>query len=191
MNERVRRIMRNEKRRWRQGLSQEEVKRNSRIVVGHLLRLDPLVEASVVMGYLAIENEIDVWPFLEWCLRQGKTVALPRIDAAANRIEAARFTGWEGLRKGKFGLMEPEGEPLAPEFIDAVLVPGVVFDMRGYRLGYGKGYYDRFLPQLKGQALAVGVAHSHQVVDEIPRCSHDYRLDYLVTEKGVTRFREG
>jgi len=184
-------MIRDEKRRWRHGLSREEVERNSRLITEYLSRLDPLLEASVVMGYVAINNEVDVWPFLEHCLGQGKTVVLPRIEVATDCLVAVRFTGRENLIKGKFGITEPQGEALPPELIDAVLVPGVAFDRRGYRLGYGKGYYDRFLPKLRRGALTIGIAHSHQVVDEIPHSFHDYRLDYLVTEKGLFRFVTG
>ncbi len=66
-----------------------------------------------------------------------------------------------------------------------MLVPGVAFDAGFYRLGYGGGYYDRFLPRLRREALAVGVAFSLQVVDKLPRHAHDFRLDALVTERGM------
>ncbi|NSW82346.1 MAG: 5-formyltetrahydrofolate cyclo-ligase [Syntrophothermus sp.] len=191
MAENRRQSIRGEKRRLREGLSTTEVERNSRAVVEHLSHMTPLLKASVIMGYIAIDNEIDVWPFLEQCLSQGKVVVLPRIETVTNRLVAVRFIGEEGLRKGRFGLMEPEGDSFPPELIDAVIVPGLAFDMRGYRLGYGKGYYDRFLPELRPGTLTIGVAHSLQVADEIPYYPHDHRLAYLVTERGVIPCENG
>src|SRR5690606_25232452 len=98
----------------------------------------------------------------------------------------------EELSPGTFGVMEPpEKEEIVLKDIDVVVVPGVAFDRNGYRIGYGAGYYDNFLPKLKSDAKNIAVAFEMQLRDLIPVESHDVKMDMIITEQGIYTFSPG
>jgi 5-formyltetrahydrofolate cyclo-ligase len=120
---------------------------------------------------------------LEAGLKLGKSLSLPRVEG--HRITFREFASEKQLISGSFGIPEPppdckESRP------DLVIVPGVAFDRRGYRLGYGRAFYDRYLSE--NPTFSVGAAYSLQVVERIPRRRHDRRVDALATEIGLITF---
>jgi 5-formyltetrahydrofolate cyclo-ligase len=110
----------------------------------------------------------------------GKTVALPRVEGES--ISFYQHSDNDHLVKGRFGIMEPLPQ-VGIKGIDLLVVPGIAFDRRGYRLGYGKGYYDKFLS--KNPTISIGLAYSIQIVQIIPHGSHDRRMDLIATENGI------
>ena len=140
---------------------------------------------KVLAGYMPMRTEIDPLPAM--AAHQGP-VGVPVILAKASPL---RFREWSPgcqLIEGAFKAMIPtEGAWLEPQ---VMIVPLLAFDARGYRLGYGGGFYDRTLAGLRarGPVLAVGFAFAAQEVDEVPTDEFDQRLDAVVTEKGVTVF---
>ncbi|MGE5379690.1 MAG: 5-formyltetrahydrofolate cyclo-ligase [Methylocystaceae bacterium] len=169
----------------RQALTTQEIKEKSERIANHFEQVPALTSARTVMGYAPFRNEVDIFPWLIKKYEQGVTILLPRTVAATGDLEAVPFVPGQQMLKNKLGVSEPLGSEVEPRLIEAVIVPGVVFDRRGYRLGYGKGFYDRFLPRLRKGAFACGVAFELQMVDEVPHEEHDYRLSCLVTEQGV------
>ena len=135
--------------------------------------------ARAICAYAALPGECDVldpWPL-------GKQVALPRVSGG--ELSAHWVGGPDDLVCGSFGIWEPAPStfPTSGEF-DVILVPGLAFDVRGGRLGRGKGHYDRFLAATKG--LRVGVCFDDQIVESVPCESHDIAMDFLVTAGGWT-----
>ncbi len=124
-------------------------------------------------------------------LSQGKAVALPRTIIAKRQLECFQISSLDDLVTGAYSIMEPDPERcprVDPSELDMVIVPGSVFDRRGGRLGYGGGYYDRFLSKDAPQALRIALAFSFQVQDNnIPLQPHDELMDYIVTEKEIIR----
>ncbi len=137
------------------------------------------LQAKTVMIYLSCKSEVDTSPLLEACKKAGKCVCAPVV--LDDKTMIARQIDEKGLRPGRFGIPEPLGE--IPDKIDLVFVPGVVFSKDGYRIGYGKGYYDRFLKTTN--AVAFGLAFSFQVVDALPFEAHDIPLNAIITEEGI------
>jgi len=163
-----------------------EVACKSELICATLRHIPELQRARTVMAYAAIKQEADINEYWLSLLNENKTVVLPRVKG--KDMEAVRFDGWERTIPGPFGIREPEGEPFPPKLIEAVLVPGVVFDRRGYRLGYGKGYYDRFLSALPPDTFFCGIAFELQLVDEVYPTERDVRMHALVTESRIIRF---
>lgn len=163
-----------------------EVAGKSELICRTLRQVPELQRARVIMAYAAMKQEADINEYWLSLLDEDKTVVLPRVNG--KDLEAVRFDGWERTKPGPFGIREPEGEPFSPELIEAVLVPGVVFDRRGYRLGYGKGYYDRFLSALPPAAFFCGIAFELQLVDEVYPTDRDVRMHALVTESRIIRY---
>ena len=140
-----------------------------------------------VLLYAPTEEEIDVMPIALDALAKGKRVAFPRCNAEDRTMKFLVVSSPRELESGYSGIMEPpESAPaLGPEdFASSVcFVPALVYDTSGYRLGYGKGFYDRFLYSFGGNA--VGVVYSDFITDGVPRGRFDVQIKILLTEKGV------
>ena len=161
-------------------LSHLEVDTLSQQVCRRLEELQPLQQAKVIMGFSSIRNEVNLGPLLQKLQRQGRTILLPRVEG--NIMQAVEFRPGEDMGRGSFGIREPLGEPFAVDKIDVVIVPGLVFDANGYRLGYGKGYYDRFLPRLNEQCFKCGICYEFQVVENIYPHPGDVPVHWIVTD---------
>ncbi|MFM1655707.1 5-formyltetrahydrofolate cyclo-ligase [Brevibacillus sp. B_LB10_24] len=175
----------------RASLSAEEREQRAQQMTCHLLAYQPLAECRSLLGFYPFRDEIDIRPFLAEARKRGQEVYLPLTIPANRRLIPYLFTGESTLRTGVYGIAEPDpsrSSPADPDAIEAVIVPGVVFDRKGGRIGYGGGYYDRFLAGLDRRPLLIGVGFMLQVTGEVPREAHDQPLDCLVTEEGVFDF---
>ena len=139
-------------------------------------------KAQSVLFYAPLPEELDLWPLLMDALAAGKTVSLPRFDAEQKSYAACHIKdASRDTRVGQFGIREPVD--LCPRIslnrLDLILVPGIAFDLKGHRLGRGKGYYDRLLAEAGGPTC--GVAFDEQIVSQIPTEPHDVRLNCILT----------
>lgn len=141
---------------------------------------------QVVAGYAAIGDEIDPLPLLETFALEQARIALPCVVAKDQPLIFRSWTLDQLLEPGAFGTREPAANH--PEMVPSlVLVPLVGFDLKGRRLGYGGGFYDRTLEALKAQGplTVVGLAYEAQRLNNVPAERHDVRLDWVVTEQGA------
>jgi len=173
--------IRKEMKERRQQLSPAQVEQLSRQVRQRVEELYPVQEASNIMAYASIGNEVNLLPLLEKWRQEGRTILLPRVESGG-RMEAVIWTGWDRIKSGPFGIREPLGEPFDPASIDVVLTPGLVFDYKGYRLGYGKGYYDRFLTRLSPSAFFCGIGYEFQVIENVHPHPGDIPMHWIVTD---------
>ncbi len=162
----------------RSGLEIQEV---SKRVVNHLTVWQPLQNAEHVLVYLAFGSEIDLAPLTEL----SKTFYVTRTWETDRNLSIHRLA--EGLEAHPYGYLQPAAtsSTIDPQEVDVALVPGLCFDQRGTRLGYGRGYYDRLLPKLREDVPLVGVAVNALVVSELPKDSFDVPMTHLVSEIGV------
>ncbi len=144
---------------------------------------------GVVSGYLAMGDEMDVMPALLALSDNGWRAALPVVAAKAQPLTFRRWAPGEALEDGVFGTRHPAAA--ADEVRPALLlVPFLAFDRAGYRLGWGGGFYDRTLAQLRADGrpvVAAGVGYAGQEVDAVPRASYDAALDWVVTEDDIIK----
>jgi 5-formyltetrahydrofolate cyclo-ligase len=139
-------------------------------------------KAQSVLFYAPLPGELDLWPLLMDALAAGKTVSLPRFEAEQKGYVACHIRDTAGdLSEGQYGIREPgeSCERISLNRLDLILVPGIAFDLNGYRLGRGKGYYDRLLAEAGGPTC--GVAFDEQIVSQIPTEPHDVRLNCILT----------
>ena len=146
--------------------------------------------ASCVMLYVSIPTEVDTAPLALRAWQTGKTVVVPKVSWDQRRmlpIEISSLT--TGMTSTGPGIREPiAGNPMPVNTIDLVIVPGLGFTNRGYRIGRGMGFYDRFLAQPEFLGISCGLAFGEQVVDDLPILDHDVPLGMLATDQGLRRF---
>ena len=157
-----------------------------------LLKQQPLWQtASSVLFFAPLPDEVDVWPLLEETLADGKIAALPRFDSGSNDYLACRVQNPQNdIGPGQFGIREPVAScaEIQLKRLGLILVPGVAFDLHGRRLGRGRGYYDRLLPETHG--IKCGVAFDEQMVDAVPAGRLDVRMDFILTPMRCVRAEE-
>lgn len=171
----------------RNAMPQEEIDIKSRAIQKRVAGLAVVRSASILMVYLSFGSEVLTDGLIRWCWGEGKRVVVPVCRPEKRELAACRIDGFDELEVGHYGIRTPkEGllRPVEGEKIDVILVPALAFDRRGYRIGYGGGYYDRFLPRVP-RAVKIGVAFASQIVAEIPVDGHDLPVDVIVTESEV------
>ena len=168
-------------------LEPAQAARNSRAIEVMLAGSGLVREVNAVLAYVsAKDNEVDTHGIIRGLLAGGKTVHVPVMDMERKVMQWSRLLSMDELEPGRFGLLEPAAQYrriTACPTADVCLVPGVAFTCTGWRIGYGGGYFDRFLDGFSG--IPVGLAHEIQVVDRIPTDTHDRPVDHLITESGV------
>lgn len=146
--------------------------------------LPSFAAARTVLLTLPFGSEWNTLPLAALALREGKRVVMPRVDRAARMLRLHAIGDPQSdVVAGYLDIPEPRDSlpAVGPETIDWVLVPGVAFDARGRRLGYGGGFYDRLLPLIPASAARIAGAYDLQIVDEVPAGAHDRRVDCIVS----------
>ena len=155
-------------------------------LAAHRFPILPTAKSKIVSGFFPYKSEIDARPLLGKLAGEGWTTCLPIVIALGKPLIFRRWLPGEPTVPGIWDIPRPADDaPLAEP--DVLLVPLMAFDRLGYRLGYGGGFYDRTLEQLRARktVIAIGIAYSAQEVEAVPRGAHDQPLDYVMTEKAV------
>ncbi|MGA2791770.1 MAG: 5-formyltetrahydrofolate cyclo-ligase [Candidatus Bathyarchaeia archaeon] len=157
-------------------------------ITARLLELPKVKEARTISTYLDIGSEVRTRGLVGWALENGKRLIVPVVDQANQRLIFSEFKAPEELERGAHGIPEPKSEfrrPVALEQADVILVPGVAWDQRGFRIGYGAGYYDRSINALRTHIATIGLAYDFQFISNVPRSRYDQRVDRIVTESRI------
>lgn len=137
-----------------------------------------------VLLYASYNDEVDTWRIFDYCLENSIKTAFPKVEINRKELKLYWINKKEDLAPGYKGILEPQrGHPAKIEDIALLLVPGVVFDERCFRVGYGGGFYDRLLLSKRG--LSVGLAFEEQVVEFIPNEIHDIKVDLIITDERI------
>jgi 5-formyltetrahydrofolate cyclo-ligase len=177
----AKRLLRSRCRQTRDDLGEAHRQQASRRICEHILAWSTFQSAGIVLTYLPMRGEVDLRPLFE----QAPQVqwGIPRVvDLPESHLLFHAYRP-DRLVRHRYGMLEPDpSAPLvAPEEADLILVPGLAFDWRGFRLGYGGGYYDRLLGKLTRPAT-LGICYQALLLDEIPHGAHDVAVTHLVTE---------
>ncbi len=149
-----------------------------------LVAMPEFIAASTVGLYSPIHNEVFTEEIFRAARAGGRQVVYPRVSGGS--LEFVAVEDRTQLKRGAFGVLEPSGsEAVMSQALDLLVVPGVAFDLVGYRLGYGKGFYDRVLHGEKRPGLLVGLCFELQLVAELPFEAHDVKMDRIVTEDRI------
>ena len=172
----------------RDSISPEEKSALDAKIINASINMVSFRHADIILLYAPIKSEIDVMPIFELALSRGKRVAFPRCNIEERTMKFHFVSSSDDLESGAYGIREPkENLPVYdPETSTGgaiCFVPGLAFDVYGYRLGYGKGYYDKFMDVFKGSTI--GVAYTSQILPSLPKGRFDKHCDALITEKGI------
>jgi len=159
------------------------------LIAENFLNGVPLPAAATVSAYVAIGDELDPAPLVDALRSRGHSIALPRVAGKSKPLAFHLYAPGAKLVPGVFGLSQPA--PDWPQVVpDVLVVPLLAFDDEGNQLGYGAGFYDRTLSNLRAhhKVLAVGYAFAGQEAPEVPHHDGDEKLDWVVTEDGARKF---
>lgn len=140
-------------------------------------------EAKVVFIFVSFRSEVDTHRIIRKALEDGKVVGVPKVLSKAEGMKAFRIESMEDLAEGYFGVLEPkEGCPEIPAAdIDLIVMPGAAFDREGGRIGYGGGFYDKYISEAGRGIRKVALAYRMQILDKVPMEENDMRVDAIIT----------
>ena len=169
--------------------SQEFISKNSSIITNKLLQMDCIKKAKTIMLYLDFNNEVKTDDLINKLISLKKIVASPITLKEEKKLIPTQITDLKnGVKIGAYNIREPKPDLsriIDISDLDVVIVPGVAYDNNCYRLGYGGGFYDRFLENLKPDSKTIGIAFDLQIFDEVPKEPHDAQLDFIITESKI------
>jgi 5-formyltetrahydrofolate cyclo-ligase len=169
----------------RAALPEEERRMKGSQICARILKLSAFIQADSIFGYIPVRGEVDVTELLQEALRAGKTLALPRCLDRQGHMAFFKIRSFKDLVPGAFHIPEPrEGLEEVKPSSGLMLVPGVGFDREAGRLGYGGGYYDRFIGKAAGMQY-IAPAYEFQIVDALPMEAHDAHVDLVITENQI------
>ena len=164
----------------RSALPRESRAARSADIAKRVLELDALRSPKCVAAFAAIRSEADPSAIVASLRERGIDTAFPRIDEEGGL--QLHVCGPESLESGTWDIPEPRADARLADGVDVILVPGLAFDPRGHRVGYGKGYYDRLLARFP-DAFSIAIGFDFQLVSETPNMPHDVAVRCIVTDK--------
>jgi 5-formyltetrahydrofolate cyclo-ligase len=164
-----------------------EISKKSKKIRDLLFELNEFRKAHCILFYVSYDHEVHTHDMIKEALSLKKSVVVPVSNTVKKTLLLSNLTCFDDLLPGAYGILEPKGksiEEVSIDCVDLVIVPGVAFDVRGNRLGHGKGYYDSLLRNAAAVEL-VALAFEFQIVEKIPVEPHDVPVDIIVTEKRI------
>jgi 5-formyltetrahydrofolate cyclo-ligase len=178
----------------RKKLTPEYILKKSKIIADNLLKLDIYQQSTNIMLYVATKLEVQTQEIIKSAQQDKKNIFVPLIIRGSRNLFPSLVKDFEKeLIRGDLGIFQPSKEfyrICPPDILDLVIVPGIAFNVQGYRLGRGGGYYDRFLSQLEPRTTSVALAFEMQILEEIPVEEKDIPVDYIITEKRVIKIKK-
>ncbi len=176
--------IRNKIRQERESLTKQFVEKNSRIIHDMLFSLKEYKDAKTIMVYLSFNNEVETLPIIENALKHKKNICGPKIIKENKTIIPMEIKSIEDIDFSTKIPQPKDGKPYSIEKIDLAIIPGIVFDIYENRIGFGAGYYDKFLKNFK--KLKIAIAYDFQITEEkLPTLPYDIPMDMIITEKRI------
>lgn len=179
--------------RKRKALGDIERNEKSLSIARRLFELDAFKESEAVFCFLSLSHEVQTTAIFSEAFRLGKEVFVPLVNAREDRLQVARIPSLDiEFVAGKHGIREPAPkvrEIVSPSCVDLVIAPGLVFDVRGNRIGYGGGYYDKLLKEMSRDVIRIGIGYDFQILDSAPHSDLDEPVQFVVTETKTLRCR--
>lgn len=186
----IKKGLRAESKAYRFGLRFTDKVKKDEAIFNQIIGLPEYQKAKMILTFISTPIEIATFRLVEDALQKGKMVVAPRCQSEQIAMDFYRITGMADLEPASFSVLEPKTDccEKITAFPDSIcIVPGLLFDQEGFRLGYGKGYYDRFLSGYHG--VTVGICYDACMREILPRGRFDRSVDILVTETDTVRMK--
>ncbi len=176
-------VLRKEYKSLRNNMSLHERRTADINIFKNAVNLEEIKQAEEILTYVSSDIEIDTYLLADYCFNAHKKLYAPKCLPNSNDMIFYRINSFSDLEKGAFGIYEPKEycKEIDKLMRPVCIVPGLAFDKRGYRLGFGKGFYDKFLSGFKG--IKIGLCYDNCITSCLPNDVHDIAVDFLVTEK--------
>lgn len=183
MNKEEKKVLRNKILEIRDSLNNNEKELIDNKIFNELINTDLYKRSINIFIYISFSNEINTRNIIEKAFKDKKNVFIPKVYKYDKLMKAIKLNSIDELKKNSMGILEPidDSNYIEKENIDLIVVPGVVFDKECNRIGYGGGYYDRYLKDIKSKKNKIALAYDLQIVDKIESEVHDIKVDYIIT----------
>jgi len=167
----------------RSELSDCERQERDNIIYEKLISSEAYLKAKVIFIYISYGDEVNTHSIVKHALSIGKRICVPKVISKETGMKSIEIKSLDELNAGAYGILEPhsEGIVVKPDEIDMIILPGLAFDKKGGRLGYGGGFYDRYLTQVKGNTVKAALAYNFQIIEKVPTEEFDVPIDYIIT----------
>lgn len=180
-----RELIRTKIKQLRHSQSAENIKNNSLKIHEKLFSTEQLSHSKCIAFYSSLDKEVSTSTMINKALDLGKIVCLPKINSKEKNMMFHNILSTTSLEKNNFGILEPTNDEICTN-IDFIIVPGIVFDQSGNRIGFGYGYYDNFLNSTNIK-YKIALAFDFQIVDKIDKLEHDIPMDMIITENRIIK----
>jgi 5-formyltetrahydrofolate cyclo-ligase len=173
----------------RNALSASEVLEKSTRIKKRIFEMELFKNAQNILFYVSYGNEVYTHNMIKESFMLGKRVVVPKSISDDNSLTLSILNNWNNLELGEYNILEPRKDSIEEidiGSIDLIIVPGVVFDKEGNRIGHGKGYYDRLLKDYQ-DIPTIGLAFGFQIVEYIISEKHDKKIDIIITEDRIIK----
>jgi len=140
--------------------------------------------AKLIFIFVSFRSEVDTLSIIKKAIEDGKTICVPKVISKEEGMKVFKISGLDDLESGYYEILEPlkKCEEISIKDIDLVVMPGAAFDLEGGRIGYGGGFYDRFLLKIDDNVKKLALAYKFQVLDSVPMDENDIRADMIITD---------
>ncbi|MCD2348800.1 5-formyltetrahydrofolate cyclo-ligase [Clostridium guangxiense] len=167
----------------RNNMDEHEKQIRDNKVFSNIINSNEYKSSTNIFLFVSYNSEVDTHKIIRHSLKEGKRIFVPKVISRKDGMETIEIKGFSDLEKSKHGILEPCSDKYAnPEVVDVVFAPGLAFDKNGGRLGYGAGFYDRYLKLLKKSTAKIGLCYSFQVVENVPMEEYDVRMNGIITD---------
>lgn len=166
----------------RMSLKKDIVKKKSLNITNKIIKSHILDDKKNIFIYIDFKNEVKTKYLIEYLLMKNKNIYVPITIKKTRELKVCKLEDIKDLEISTYGIKEPKKDKqiiVDKNILDVIIVPGVAFDKEYYRMGYGGGYYDKFLVSLENTPLKIGIAFKEQIHEQIPKEEHDIKMDYL------------
>lgn len=177
----------------RSHLTIDEINIRSKTISNSLYETEYYKNAETIMTFLSFQSEVNTRYIVEDSIGLGKSIVVPITIPETKELKISKLFDYSELEIGHYNILTPKKEFLRftdPRTIDLILVPGLIFAKDGYRIGYGGGYYDRFLSKLDPSVTKIGIGFDLQVQDKVPTDKYDVPVDFILTEKRLIKIKK-
>lgn len=166
-------------------LTQSDISNKSRAILSQLKKYEYQLKGKNIFIFIDFKKEVMTEPIINFLKTLNCGIYIPRIDMTTKTMDIYPYTSHHDLIESTYGIMEPQADHskiVSESILDVVITPGVVFDQKGYRIGYGGGYYDKLFGRIGKKVLKIAIGFDMQVVDSVPTDEYDQKVDLLITE---------